>query len=170
MKATITLELKTREAYHLFTRKINGDRLFIDTILHKLNKITGACRKKDAKVIEQYQYIKRKFLELKNYFKIEDKKLISILQEEECLKGKIITTRSQFHPILEVENSLTMELIQVLEHFDSLMATVRLLFLAGSFKSSSAYYTSISKYQKILNQVLSQTVFLSMGYETPSKS
>lgn len=45
MKAEITLNLRTREVYKLFERKINNDTLFIKAILHKFNKIrSSACR------------------------------------------------------------------------------------------------------------------------------
>lgn len=39
MKATIELTLKTREVYTFFERKLNGNRLFIHAIQHRINSV-----------------------------------------------------------------------------------------------------------------------------------
>ena len=87
MKVTITLNLKTREANQLFQRKINGDRLFINAILHKLNKITGLCQKKVPGAHETYQSIKKSLNGLSQQFADESKAFQNILKKEETMSS-----------------------------------------------------------------------------------
>ncbi len=165
MKTSVTIELKTREAYQLFMRKINGDRLFINAVLHKLNKITGLCRKEDPAAVEHFQVIEKNLFALNQQFKAENKKFQKLLQKEEYLKNKKITFKTQFFPQINIENPLAMDLLNVFESFDSLMAIIKLLYLAGCFKSSQDYHSSIQKAQKTLNRTLSQIILMRSNQE-----
>jgi hypothetical protein len=158
MKVTITLNLKTREAHQLFQRKINGDRLFINAILHKLNKITGLCRKEVPGAHEQYQSIQQNLNALSQQFTDESKNFRNILEEKQYLKNKKITITPTFHSQISIENPLTACLINFIETYDNLVATLKLLYLAGSFESEQGYYANITRLQKTVNRALSKMI------------
>ncbi len=158
MKTTITLHLKTREAYQLFQRKINGDRLFINAILHKLNKITGLCRKEVPGAHEQYQRIQKSLNGLSQQFADETKTFQGILQKEESLKNKTITFSPLFSQEVIIENPLTIKFIMLIEDYDELISITKLLHLAGCFQSTSDYYVNIRRIQKRINYRLSQII------------
>ncbi len=157
-KTSVTLELKTREAHHLFKRTISGNRLFIDAILHKLNKIVALSKKDGAKTEACYQITKQRLRNLTNYFSNENLQLLEVIQREPALKGKTITFKAQFYPKISLENSLTYELIKLIERYDALISTAKLLYLTGCFESESAYYTNIKRFQVMINQALGQIV------------
>jgi hypothetical protein len=156
MKVTITLNLKTREAHQLFQRKINGDRLFINAILHKLNKITGLCRKEVPGAHEHYQSLKKSILSLTQQFSNEIHRFREILEIKTGLGDKKITITPTFHSQISIENPLTACLIEFIETYDNLVATIKLLYLAGSFESELDYYANITRIQKTANQALSK--------------
>jgi hypothetical protein len=158
MKVTITLNLKTREAHQLFQRKINGDRLFINAILHKLNKITGLCRKEAPGAQETYQNIEKSILSLTQQFSDEIIRFRRILQKKTGLGDKKITITPTFHSQIIIENPLTACLTKFIETYDNLVATLKLLYLAGSFESEQIYYANITPIQKIVNQALGKMI------------
>lgn len=160
MKTTITLELKTREVHHLFTRKINGDRLFMDAIFHKFNRITGLCRKQDPGAEETYQNIEKSMLNLAQQFSDERGRFREILKKKTGLGDNKITITPSFHPKIIIENPLTVQLVKFLKTYDNLIATLKLLNLAGSFESEQSYYANITHFQKVMNRMLSKIALL----------
>lgn len=158
MKTTVTLELKTREVHHLFKRKISSSRLFIDAILHKLNKLIGLRKKGLPETEEHYQVIKQHLNDLNQYLEAEAKRFQEFVQKDPLLKNKTISFKAQFFPEIRVENSLTVTLIACIEQYDKLITIIKLLYLAGYFKSTQDYYANIKRTQKIANQALSKII------------
>ena len=160
MKVTVTLELKTREVHQLFQRKINDERLFINAIRHQLNKITGLFRKEAPNAHEHYQSIKKNLNGLSQQFADETKSFKAMLQKEESLKNKKITFSPLFSQEVIVESPLMIDLIQLIEAYDELISTIKLLHLAGCFQSTQDYYANIQRIQKLGNQTLSQIMIV----------
>jgi len=158
MKVTITLELKTREVNQLFQRKINGDRLFIDAILHKFNRITGLCRKQALGAHETYQLIEKNLLNLTQQFSDEVNRFKEILEKKTGLNNKKITITPTFYPKIAIEIPLAMRLIEFIEIYDNLTATLKLLHLAGCFETEQNYYANITRIQKVVNRSLSKII------------
>jgi hypothetical protein len=156
MKVTVTLELKTREVNQLFERKINGDRLFINAILHKFNRVTGLCRKEAPGAQEAYQNIEKSVLNLTQQFSDEVNRFRGILEKKTGLSSKKISISPTFHPKIFAENPLTVHLIELIETYDNLVATLKLLHLAGCFQSEQDYYANITRSQKVVNRMLSK--------------
>jgi hypothetical protein len=158
MKVTMTLKLKTREVNQLFERKMNGDRLFINAILHKFNRVTGECRKQAPDAQETYQLIEKSMLSLAQEFSDETSRFRGMLEKETGLSGNKITITPSFHSKINIENSLAMRLIELLETYDNLIAMLKLLHLAGCFASQQDYYANITRVQKKLNRALSRII------------
>ena len=62
MKINIELSLRTREVYQLFERKINGERMFIEAILHKFNTVINRCQQQNSQALLIYKQINQKIL------------------------------------------------------------------------------------------------------------
>lgn len=155
MKATITLELKTREVHHLFTRTINNKRLFMDAILHKLNQIAGAYQKEMPNADLRYQSIQEDLQNLTQYLADQTKLLMATLQKNLVLCDKTLTFKTQFFPVVRLENPLAFTLVTCIEQYDKLVMTIKLLHLAGCFESTQAYYANIKRIQKVVSCGLS---------------
>lgn len=155
MKASIVLSLRTREVYRLFERKISGDRFFIAAILHKINKVIHLCQNQDPQYMTTYHQMEQKILHLTQHFTTEIERFETLLAKKKEFDNKKATFIIQFRPLIVVSNPLTMQLIGLIETYDKLLATLKLLHLAGCFGREELYFGNIKRYQKMANQVLS---------------
>ena len=160
MKASIELALRTREVYQLFERRINGNRLFIETILHQFNIIKYHCRQQHPQAQLSYQQMRQTIIGLTQHFTDESERLEALLAKKRCFSDKKICFVIQFRPTIIVTNSLTISLVEFLLVYDKLMAILKLLHLTGCIESDEVYFSNIKRFQKIANQMLSSLLFL----------
>lgn len=154
MKTSVTLELKTREAYQLFTRKIKDDRLFIEAVLHKLNKIAGQYKNRSRATEAAYHSTKQKLNKLEKQFESDTRKYQDLTQQHPILHNTTITVKAQFFPTIMIKNSLILAFIQLIQRYDALLSTIKMLHLAGCFETTPAYYANIRRVQTALNQTV----------------
>ncbi|AGN14968.1 TPA: DUF1845 domain-containing protein [Legionella pneumophila] len=158
MKAEITLNLRTREVYKLFERKISGDRLFIDVILHKMNIVIGQNRKPNPMALKMLSEMEQQLNSLTNAFSSEIRRFEELLAKKKEFKDKQINFVVQFHPKIIVCNPLSIKLAELIEVYDQLIATLKLLRLAGCFETDQAYFIHMKQKQKLTNQSLSKII------------
>ncbi|CEK11626.1 AcaB family transcriptional regulator [Legionella hackeliae] len=158
MKAEITLNLRTREVYKLFERKISGNRLFIDAILHKMNIAIGQNRKQNSMALKMLSEMEQQLNSITNEFVSEIRRFEGLLAKKKEFKGKQINFVVQFHPKIIVCNQLSIKLAELIEVYDQLMATLKLLRLTGCFETDQAYFIHMKQKQKLTNQSLSRII------------
>lgn len=158
MKVSIELSLRTREVYQLFERKINGERFFIDAILHKLNRVINRCQNQEPHAVAIYNQMEQKILDIEQQFINEMVRFELLLSKKKGFESKKVNFIIQFRPSLIISNPLGLQLIQFIETYDRLMATLKLLHLAGCFETEGLYFGNVSRYQKMANQILSSLV------------
>jgi len=151
MKASIELALRTREVNQLFERKINGDRLFIEAILHKFNIVINRCNQQDPHALIAYKQIEQQIQDLTRQFTTEITKFEMILQKKKILENKKIDFLAQFKPTISISNPLALQLVETIEVYDKLTAIMKLLNLAGCFETNTIYFGNIKRIQKIVN-------------------
>lgn len=159
MKASIEIELRTREVYKLFQRKINNDRLFIQAVLHKFNTVMNRCKKQESIALVTYCQMERAIQEITQQFTDELFRFETLLSKKRFGGGKIDFI-VQFRPTVIVSNPLAMELVRLIDVYDRLMAVLKLLRLAGCFETDEIYFGNVRRYQKMVNQTLSYFIFL----------
>lgn len=159
MKARIAIELKTREVHQLFERKINGDRLFIDAILHRFNRVMNRCNQQESAALLTYQEIEQKLQERIQHFTNEITRFEALLAKRK-FGGQAINYITQFRPAVLVSNPLAMLLVGFLVAYDNLMAVIKLLRLAGCFETDEIYFENIQIHQKTANRVLSAFILM----------
>lgn len=160
MKTEITLNLRTREVYKLFERKISGGRLFIDAILHKMNIVIGKCRSQDPLALRVLYEMEQQLKTLINEFGSEVKRYEELLSKKKEFKGRPINFVVQFQPKLTVCNPLGMLLTELIEIYDQLIAILKLLRLTGCFETDEAYFINLKQKQKVANRALSKVIFI----------
>lgn len=163
MKISIELSLRTREVHQLFQRKIDGDRLFVEAILHKFNLIMNQYRHPDHQRRSIYQQIEKKMQALTEQFSEELTRFESFLAKRKEFDNKKLDFIIQFKPTLIVTNPLTLRLIEFIEVYDRLIAMLKLLHLAGCFEADDMYYGNIKRIQKVANQGLSSLMLTSIS-------
>lgn len=154
MKVTITLNLKTREVYQLFQRKMQDGRFFMDAIFHKINLLS--CRTECSLAMEQ---IKLSLLELTQKFDDESDFFEGILEKKEYKKITVHYEKN-FHPVVNVTHLIHGYLIDFVKVYDCLIATLKLLLLAGCFLNEKDYYSHVKIRQKLANQMLSGIILI----------
>lgn len=154
MKASIELELKTREVYQLFERRINGDRLFIEAILRKFNIVMNQRNIQKPAPLETYQRIEQRLHESIQQLTNEITRFEALLAKRK-FGGQKINYITQFRPTVVVSNPLAMLLVRFIVTYDKLVAVIKLLRLAGCFETDEIYFGNIQRHQKIANQILS---------------
>ncbi|HFL2715788.1 TPA: hypothetical protein ACGWTM_002976 [Legionella pneumophila] len=155
MKAELTLNLRTREVSKLFERRINSNTLFVEAILHKINKIIAKANKQDLLALKALSDIEQELTLLTQKFTSESKRLGDLISKMKEFKDKKINFVVQFHPTIEVTNPINLKLAELISGYDELIATIKLLRLAGCFDSDESYFLNIKQYQKMANRVLS---------------
>lgn len=162
MKTSIELSLRTREVYQLFERKINGDILFLDAILHKFNKVINIFHKDESKGTNLIGQMEHRLLEGIRNFTDDINKYEQLLLKKKEFNQKRIDFVIQFHPSIIVTNSLGLLLIKFIDNYDQLIAIIKLLHLAGCFSEDKDYYFHIKTNQKVANKLLSSILLTSL--------
>ena len=158
MQANIEISLKTREVFKLFERKIDGDRLFINAILHKFNILTRQCRQKIPNALIDYNQTEQNILALIQQFTDELNRFETVLESRRGFTGTKINFIAQFHTTITVNTLLSIRLIEFIKIYDRFIAVLKLLYISGCFASDSDYYANIRRTQKSANIMLSHAM------------
>ena len=161
MQATIELALKTREVFKLLERKIDGDRFFIEAVLHKFNSVMRQCKQQVPRALVAYDQIEQALIALTRKFIDEANRFEAILASRKDFGDKKINFIAQFHTTITINTPLSMRLVGFIEAYDQLSAVLKLLHLAGCFVSENDYFSNINRIQKLANQMLSQIILSS---------
>ncbi|MBA2656827.1 MAG: hypothetical protein H0U70_07545 [Tatlockia sp.] len=164
MITIIEVPLRTREVYTLFERKLKGERLFLEVIQHKINRLIGKSKEQDENATFTINQFKEKMTGLTAHFITETTRFEQLLNKKKVLQGKTIQFVIKFRPTLVIYNSLSLSLVQFLESYDNLIATIKLLRLADCFCSEMDYFHTKSIYQKMANQLLSSMIVTSIKF------
>lgn len=158
MKVSIELALRTREVNQLFQRRINGDRLFIEAILHKFNIVMNQCRQQNPQAIKTYQQIHQGIVIITQQFKDEVMHFEALIAKKKDFSNAKISYIPQFQPVIIATNPLSVQLVEFIEIYDKLIAGLKLLQLTGCFESDGIFWSNVRRYQKLTNQMLSKFV------------
>ena len=158
MKVRFELELRTREVYQLFERRIGKDKLFIETILHKFNIVLNRCRQQDPLALASYKQIENNIIEFTQQFTEEITRFETLLTKKKDFAATKINYITKFRPVIIVTTPLSIQLIEFIEIYDKLIATLKLLQLVGCFESNEIFWGNTKRYQEIANQILSDLV------------
>jgi hypothetical protein len=158
MKVSIELALRTREVYQLFERRINGDRLFIEAILHKFNIVMNQCRQQNPQAHAIYQQIHQDIVKITRHFTDEVTHFDALIAKKKDFSNTKVNYITQFRPVIIATNPLSMHLIEFIEIYDKLIAGLKLLQITGCFESDSVYWSNNKHYQKMANQMLSTVI------------
>lgn len=160
MQVNIELALRTREVFKLFERKIDNDRLFIHAILHKFNIVMSYSKQQGLQTSSTFRQIEQPMITLTQQFNDEVSRFNEVLNKRKNFNSTKVNFIAQFHPMIAVSNPLSMRLVEFIEVYDQLIATVKLLHLAGCFMSNTDYYANIKRIQKLANKMLSHAMLI----------
>lgn len=153
---SIELPLRTREVYQLFERKINGDRLFIDALLHKVNIVTTRCNQQDPQSLILYKQIEQKIQDLTHQIRIDTNKFDVLLKKKKNFDSSKVSFMVQFQPTITATTPLCMQLIELIYLYDKFVVVLKLLCLAECFETNGIYFTNVTRVQKMINRTLSR--------------
>ena len=161
MKATIELALGTHEVDNLFERQLTKKRLFIDAIQHRVNKLINRSNQQGMQATAVMEQLEDKITSLSTFFLAETTKFKALLNQKKGFEGKSITYALQFKRTITLYNQSSALLAHFIECYDQLIATLKLLRLAGCFNSDMDYFYALKQYQNRANQLLSSLLLIS---------
>lgn len=153
---SIELPLRTREVYQLFQRKLKGDRLFIDALLHKFNIVTTRCNQQDPQSLILYKQIEQKIQDLTQQIRTDTTKFELLLKKKKIFDSSKVNFTFQFRPTITVNTPLCIQLIELIDRYDKFVIVLKLLCLAGCFETDGIYFGNVTRVQKLMNSTLSR--------------
>lgn len=163
MKIVVTLNLANREVLHLFSRKMDGKRLFMDALLHKFNKVMGVCQ-------ESIHQIEQMLSELSHQFERDIMVYSELLAHKQSPSIQSTAAIRQFHPEIIVCNQLGMQLVKLIEAYDCWMTTLKLLRVTMGFEQEEDYYVNIRRGQREINRALGKIFSVSLSLRTKNET
>lgn len=154
MSTVLTLNLANQEVNRLLTRKLDGDRVFFDSVLYKIKKL---FRSRQDQQIEE---IKNSIERLSNFFYDEIDKLEIFLERNALLKENSIEFKSQFKHEIPINNFLETSLAEILWVYDKLISTLNLTNNTRSLDNPTDYFVHLRHYYKSINQILSRILLI----------
>lgn len=158
MKKTIELDLKNREVYQLFERKIKGNRLFIDAVLHKLNQVSRHSSPQSTTDINIHQRIEHTLLQITQEFIDEIQRFEQVLRKKQEHDDPTNTLVLSFKSQITINNTLDVKLIDFIKSYDTLVAILKCLQLTGCFATHETFFINTKRIQRSVNLVLSTIV------------
>lgn len=158
MKKTIELHLKNREVYQLFERKIKGNRLLIDMVLHKLNQIACQYPSQLTNGIDNHHKIEHTLLKATQEFMDEIQRFEQVLRKKREHDDLTNTIVLSFKSQITLNNTLDVKLIDFIRSYDTLVTILKCLQLTGCFATYESFFINTKRIQKSVNLVLSTIV------------
>lgn len=155
MTTTIKLTLANKEANRLFTRKTAEGKLFYKGVIQKITMLLRRCEAQQAYSLLSLHQMQASIHKLTNQFSDELDKFEGLLEKKRHLNGKIISFGAKFYPVCNLDSSLASDLVELVEVYDKLLSTLKLLRVAGSFASDEDYFANLRRFFKEINKVLS---------------
>lgn len=158
MRATIRLHLVNQETVSIFSRTLkNGDNFF-ERVNVKAGMLIKESVLNNAHALVAIYTLHDELTHLSAFFDDEIDKFEGQIEKRNMPGGKSI----QFKVLLEQEfpcsNTFSMALAELIELFDKLISTLKLVHLAGLLDSRHTLYTLKQNYQKKLNVLLSKVI------------
>lgn len=158
MKAIMTLNLVNKESNRLFTRKIGKERLFINSILVRINGLVhDALLGKTRALIESYK-VNSGICNMTDYFYDEIDKYEGLLERRNGIDYTKVSFTSKYKHEISCDCEININFMGLIESFDKLTSIINLVYLSGGFDSRGSFYSVEKKIQKKLNLLLSQIV------------
>ncbi|STX81581.1 Uncharacterised protein [Legionella busanensis] len=162
MTAIIRLTLVNQESAHLFSRTLKNGHLFFERVQLKIGVLIKESLNYNAHALIRLYTLHDELLHLHAHFDDEIDKFEALIEKRKNLGAKTIEFKAQFTHEMTASHGFFMVLADLIEIFDKLMTTLKLLHLLGLFDSCRTLYTQKQRYQRELN------CFLSKLIQTPS--
>jgi len=155
MKAIQTLKLVNKEADNIFIRTVGQEQLFMILVMSRINNLIHDCLfGKAAALIETYK-INQRINDMADYFYDEIDKFEGLLERRNGLEHKKVKFISQHTHEMSVSSELSINISNLIEVFDKLISTIKLVHLSGGFDCLHSFYATKQRAQKKLNRLLS---------------
>lgn len=156
MRVTTTCSIVNKETAAIFKMSLkNGDNFF-DRVCVKISVLIKDSLLNNAYALVTLYQLHDDMLNLCAYFDDEMDKFEGQIEKKKTLDVKKINFISQYTQDLPCSNAFSVGVIELIEVFDKLISTVKLLHLGGLLESRATLYALKQRYQKNINAFLSK--------------
>lgn len=162
MQVTMKLNIVNKEVMSVLNRTMPNKDNYFERVFVKISLLIKDSIKGNAYALVSLYQLHDEILSLSAYFDDEIDKFEGQIEKKKVLDPSKINFIAKYHHDLACNNALSLALYELMEGFDKLISTLKLLHLSGSMESRPAFYQLKERYQKKLNALLSKII------QTPS--
>lgn len=162
MQTTMRFDIVNKETMNLLKRTLPNKDNYFERVFVKISLLIKDSIKGNAYALVSLYQLQDEILNLSAYFDDEIDKFEGQIEKKKVLDPNKINFIAKYHYDLACNNALSLALYELMEGFDKLISTLKLLHLSGSMESRPAFYQLKERYQKKLNTLLSKVI------QTPS--
>lgn len=158
MQVTMKLNIVNKETMHILNRRMPNKDNYFERLCVKIGLLIKDSLMHNAYALVSLYQLQDDILNLSAYFDDEIDKFEGQIEKKKNLELNKINFIAQYNYDFPCGNALTCTLYELMEGFDKLISTVKLLYLSSSMESRAAFYQLKERYQKKLNALLSKII------------
>lgn len=162
MQATMRLNIVNKETMAILSRILPNKDNYFERVCVKVGLLIKDSLLNNAYALVCLYQLHDEILNLSAYFDDEIDKFEGQIEKKKALDPNKVNFIAQYSYDMPCSNAVSCTLYELMEGFDRLMSTLKLLHLSGFLESRPAFYALKERYQKKLNALLSQII------QTPS--
>lgn len=162
MHALATLNLVNKETANLFTRALSNGDNFMMRIQNKATALIAESLAHNVYALLAVHSLYQELDELKAYFDDEKDRYDGLGEQRKLINTQKIRFVERYSYELSCSNAFLLSLISLIELFDALITSLKLVHLLGAFDARATFYELKEKYQKKIN------LFLAAIIQSPS--
>ncbi|HAT3881162.1 TPA: hypothetical protein ACWM1T_001820 [Legionella pneumophila] len=162
MQATMRLNIVNKETMKVLNRTLPNNDNYFERVGVKIGLLIKDSLLSNAFALVSLYQLHDEIINLSAYFDDEIDKFEGQIEKKKALNPSKVNFIAQYDYDMPCGNALSCALYELMEGFDRLISTLKLLHLSGLLESRAAFYQLKENYQKKLNALLSQII------QTPS--
>ncbi len=158
MQATMRLNIVNKETMNVLNRILPNKDNYFERVCVKIGLLIRDSLLNNAYALVALYQLHDEILNLSAYFDDEIDKFEGQIEKKKMLDPNKVKFIAKYDYDMPCGNALTCALYELMEGFDRLISTVKLLYLSGLMESKPAFYQLKQRYQKNLNRILSKII------------
>ncbi len=158
MQATLNLKIVNKETMNVLTRTLPNKANYFERVGVKIGLLIKESLLHNAYALVSLYQLHEEILNLNAYFDDEIDKFEGQIEKKKVFDCSKVNFIAQYHYDMPCQDALRLALYELMQGFDKLISTLKLLHLSATLESRSAFYQLKERYQKKLNSLLSEII------------
>jgi hypothetical protein len=158
MQATMKLNIVNKETMNVLNRAMPNKDNYFERVCVKIGLLIKDSLLGNAFALVTLYQLHDEILNLSAFFDDEIDKFEGQIEKKKNFSLNKVNFIAKYDHDMPCGNTLSYALYELVEGFDRLISTLKLLHLSELFESRSSFYQIKQRYQKKMNKLLSQII------------